>query len=324
MRILVALAALLAAFALAGSAGAYCRSSNCAGDEGARCFPESTRPKPPYALEDCGTPIYWAKSCIGLSLHDSGYSKLPFPALRGALHTAMATWRSIDCDGFPPSLYAYDAGAVECGAAEYNQDAGNANVITFREEVWAHDPAALALTTVTFDVESSEIYDADIEVNAVDHVFTLAGLPDLYDFQSTLTHEIGHVFGLSHSSYEDDGGMAVMKPELLPGEQLPPGVSADDAVGLCAVSEAVGAVSRVCLPSARHGMASQCRADQLAGCSFREAEPRGGGAGGLLLLVSVLFARGLTRRRRECGPSPSSGRGRARRSDASTSLAEKG
>ena len=61
-------------------------------------------------------------------------------------------------------------GPVECDRVKYNQDFGNQNVIVFRDDKWDKNDSSntLALTTVTFNPDTGEIYDADIELNTLD------------------------------------------------------------------------------------------------------------------------------------------------------------
>jgi len=74
---------------------------------------------------------------------------------------------------------------------------------------WEHGQFTLALTTTTYSTKTGAIYDADIELNAHDWLFTTVSSPpcgqDMQsvqcvstDVQNTLTHEIGHAMGFDH------------------------------------------------------------------------------------------------------------------------------
>jgi len=69
----------------------------------------------------------------------------------------------------------------------------------------------IAITTTTFSVRTGRIFDADIELNA-SKVLTAVDAPPCpatgpfsqacvaFDIQNTITHEVGHFFGLAHAS----------------------------------------------------------------------------------------------------------------------------
>jgi hypothetical protein len=75
-----------------------------------------------------------------------------------------------------------------------------------------YDPSALALTSVFEDINTGEILDADLEVNAIDYTWgDFVAHPeqtDIQDFQGTITHEFGHVIGLSHTCFSPGGTFA--------------------------------------------------------------------------------------------------------------------
>jgi len=69
----------------------------------------------------------------------------------------------------------------------------------------------IAITTTTFSIRTGRIFDADIELNA-SKVLTAVDSPPCpttgpqlqscvaFDIQNTITHEVGHFFGLAHAS----------------------------------------------------------------------------------------------------------------------------
>lgn len=78
-------------------------------------------------------------------------------------------------------------------------------------DCWDHPSDAVALTTTTYDVNTGQILDADIELNAASFFLTTADSPACpsgfpsqscvaYDIQATATHEVGHLLGLDHTS----------------------------------------------------------------------------------------------------------------------------
>jgi hypothetical protein len=166
------------------------------------------------------------------------------------------------------------------------------------------DRRVLAITTVTYDTRSGEILDADIEVNDWDGASGALGSEPLHgwyytcgpggaplcasygqadcagmDLQSVLTHEAGHVMGLSHTPDR----IATMYASAAPGETIKRSLAPDDVEGICTVYPA-GAATPACSTSA-------LATGGGGGCGCGNA-----GAGGLALaLAALLLARGRRR-----------------------------
>lgn len=78
-------------------------------------------------------------------------------------------------------------------------------------DCWEHASALLGTTVVTYDVETGQVFDADIELNAADNTMTTVDSPICQpgavsqrcvatDIQNTVTHEVGHLLGLAHTA----------------------------------------------------------------------------------------------------------------------------
>ena len=92
---------------------------------------------------------------------------------------------------------------VACHQTQYNSTGTNANIIMFQDTKWTYIGAdnTLAKTTVTYDNDTGEIFDADIEINHANNNFTINDDNVDFDLQAVLTHEIGHFIqrtGLHH------------------------------------------------------------------------------------------------------------------------------
>jgi hypothetical protein len=73
-----------------------------------------------------------------------------------------------------------------------------------RPEAGCHNPAALAITTVTARKSDGVLLDVDVELNAVnnrwgDLAITGADASGAHDLEAVLTHEFGHFLGFDHS-----------------------------------------------------------------------------------------------------------------------------
>ncbi len=291
-------ASLVVGLGLFSSAGAraYCRSASCPGrpasDPGQVCSPAQP--------DDCGLVIQWRLPCIGFGVQKDASSQIDFATASTTLEQAFSAWTQADCGHGPPSIEVHDLGSVDCDKVEYNQHDGNASILVFRDKSWPHDgdPSAgvtdtIALTTVTYDVDKGDIYDADIEVNTANNRFT-TGVSDVdVDLLSVLTHEAGHFLGMAHSA----DGDATMFPNYTNGDLSLRTLSADDIEGICDAyppeRQAVGTCEGG-LP--RHGFSPFCKAEQTEGKCSASPGPLPSPAGWLAIAAGAVFLQ-ITRAR---------------------------
>lgn len=302
------LSAALAGTLLASSvpAAAYCLTRGCNED-----------------TQDCdfdsngclitGKELYWSSLCLSFDVQQDGSTlrNIDYDTARDAVHNAFKTWLNADCGaGQGPSVKIEDWGPVACRSAEYNQRSGNANIVMFRDDSWPYDNAIhiLALTTLVFNAKTGEIYDADIEVNSFQQPMSVGAVnrQDI-DFDSVITHEVGHFLGLSHS---DQPG-ATMHRSYVPGNTEMASLEQDDVQGICTALKQDRTIERdSCEP--RHGFSAECALEDN-GCQLAPARP--GALGGWLgaLCASLLLRSRLRRagRRRAADPGPRPGPGSA-------------
>lgn len=287
-------AALAALLSLAGalastSAHAYCLTHGC-NVQTNDCFPD-----PLTGCVSEGPLLHWKSGCVSFDLQKDGSPKrgITYDDAHAAIVQAFEQWLNADCgNGQVPSISISDYGPVECHKAEYNQDAPNANIVMFRDQDWPYDNAidTLALTTLIFDAENGEIFDADIEVNTYQSDMTTGpvGVRDV-DLHSVLTHEVGHFLGLSHSQ----SAGSTMEPSYAPGLTEMATIEYDDVKGICkALPPARALAETSCDP--RHGFSREC-ALASNGCALHPGVP--GGVGSALVLFAVGLSSTLRRRK---------------------------
>lgn len=173
------------------------------------------------------------------------------------------------------SCTSLEASVVQDAPLDALAEVDGQNNLIFRDDSWEpktfdkqgkplgeYEPNQLALTSVFVRTKSGEIAEADIEINAFSHPkWELTDdrsklLADgAIDLQNTLTHELGHVFGLAHSCWDPatgpqplDRGVpvpecgehpelveAAMAPTAPPGDLGKRALHDDDRSAVCAV-----------------------------------------------------------------------------------------
>jgi len=246
----------------------------------------------PAATGHCwssGLPVYWSSTCISYDLQEAAGPSLSLAQASTALASAFAIWTGTTCTGSgggPISMQVTNLGPVSCSVVEYNECGPNQHVIVFRDKWQVHDTAnALALTTVTYDLDTGELYDADMEINASVPLSTATPLPaNGYDFATVVTHETGHFLGLAHATLQS----ATMYAYLGVGETRRT-LSSDDVDGICTIYPPNGTRSvatdagpgvvdaTACDPTPRHGFTSECMPTPVDGGVACEPPPNSGG-----------------------------------------------
>ncbi|MDB4982087.1 MAG: peptidase and matrixin and adamalysin, partial [Myxococcales bacterium] len=181
-------------------------------------------------------PKFWAESCIPVTIY---LNKFKFPqygqqqsndAVVKSLTAAAHAWSPdlVTCDGNGVPSQPYLEIVPTFAPAEASPPAvasDHRNSIIFRYEMWTksgvpakvprdqYSDEAVAVTTV-FALQDGRIQDADIEINATPELWSWANLDagvvapvnqhlngDVYDLQTALTHEFGHLLGLEHTCF---------------------------------------------------------------------------------------------------------------------------
>ncbi len=288
-----ALAVVVGILLSGGRAHAYCRTTTVG-------VPADYDPTVSCWTE--GLPLYWKNACVGYSIQQDASKQVSYDDAKDAISLAFSKWTSATCttDGADQtsgddtvdagdvdnngqiarvSIDVRDEGPVACDTVGYSATGPNQHVILFRDSVWPHNDSnnTLALTTVVFNPDTGELYDADMEINTAQQKVTLQDpVPaDGYDFQSIVTHETGHFLGMAHST--DDH--ATMFAHYDPGQTTLRHLTFDDLDGICDIyppngtrNTGIGIVPQdACDPTPRHGFTTTC--DASSGCSV-------GGSGG--------------------------------------------
>ena len=217
-----------------------------------------------------GIPLTWWEGCISFSVDARGIPRLEvdYAAAEQMAIRSFERWSSATCGtGQLPGIVLQSFGPHSCWNPEYNQEGPNANAVTFYGTDWPHGVSALGLTTVSFDVKTGRIFDADIEINA-------AGVWNTDQLEYVLSHEVGHFLGLAHTPEEDSLMSATYSPLSATGL---PELAPYDVSSICAVYPPVR-IATSCDFNPSRGYAADCGGDVVGtGCSFARVQTRTSG-----------------------------------------------
>jgi hypothetical protein len=163
------------------------------------------------AVTPGGTPWRWDRPVLTLKVHAGAPGTESSAELLQAVAGAAAPWSQ-------PHLSCTSVDITVEGVADARGPVkrDGINRVVFRRDSWCpeprepgeacYTPQTLAQTTDVVDLKTGEILESDIEVNAVDHVWSDSvqhpgAVPGAHDLQNTLTHELGHLLGFAHSCH---------------------------------------------------------------------------------------------------------------------------
>jgi hypothetical protein len=174
---------------------------------------------------ELGKRIRWSVDSVSLQM-DAEYEKYLEPGDSfAALQMGFEAWRGLPRvpdlivrPGYPARLGHHDGKATN-------------GIYLLRD--WPYEKEKLAVTIVTYEMDTGRLLDSDIVVNG-EARFALLDEPMLepsgdYDLAAVLTHETGHVLGLGEST-ADPG--ATMWPYARPGETDKRTLHGDDEDGV--------------------------------------------------------------------------------------------
>ncbi len=259
-------------------ADAFCRTTTC--DESISC---DDAPKECCRIdsEGCivgGKELYWPTSCISFSTDKKGsvLRNISAEQMSETVENALSVWlEQVDCGGSRPTLSCANLGLSECGVPTVNSQGkyGNTNEWLFSDSTeqllnssinnsQVISSNTLALSTVSFDYTTGEIFDVDVDFNSAEFEFSNNPSETSFDLASVVAHEAGHFLGLA-DPFMPTSTMAL---SAVPGDTSKRTLTSDDKQGICDIYAAeLPNQTNSCEPEG--GYSTAC-VEKQSGCSL--------------------------------------------------------
>ncbi len=137
-----------------------------------------------------------SKGAIPVTLNSAGSVDLPFSETEKALIGAMDAWQNVSSQNV---RFQYRGASASAGV----NNTDGMNSVVWVEKGWKYSHNVLAYTAYSYYVQDPPyIFDADIQVNGEDFQWASGSKEnaDTADAQQVLTHELGHLLGIAHTS----------------------------------------------------------------------------------------------------------------------------
>lgn len=162
-----------------------------------------------FAFTDCGE-----NKCAWPSLPVSYYIWDPLPindeeAVLAEIRASFDRWAHDRQTFCRPLAFKY-LGRIGTGQRAAND---RRNIVFFENDFWPYGAQALAVTSCWYD-QNGTFVDCDIAINAIDFNWSIDGAGNTFKLRETLTHEVGHFWGLDHSNNSVATMYAYYKPQI--------------------------------------------------------------------------------------------------------------
>ncbi|HJZ86124.1 MAG TPA: matrixin family metalloprotease [Polyangia bacterium] len=179
-----------------------------------------------YGCTGVARPLFWRATTVPYVIDAAGSDDIMDSSAFDAVQASFQTWQ-VSCSYLG---FRFD-GKLPDAPIGYVPGGSNVNAVKWIETGWTSSSRAVAITLLTFQCTSGEIFDGDITLNGTFFHFTTSGAQGAQDVQNTVTHEVGHLIGFDHSPDPE----STMYADAPAGETKKRDLTADDIQGVCDV-----------------------------------------------------------------------------------------
>ena len=180
---------------------------------------------------DLNVPTSWETLPVVYYIAKQGSKDIADGSEIEAVKRSFETWQSVNCS----RLTFQFGGLLAEPRAFYVPGGPNKNVVMWieNESDWPYPSDVLAVTQLEYNQQTGTILDADILMNGYAFQWSTdeQAKKDTHDVQNVVTHEVGHLLGLDHTSVTE----ATMFAEAPAEDVSKRALEKDDKDGLCTI-----------------------------------------------------------------------------------------
>jgi hypothetical protein len=236
-----------------------------------------------------GPALYWNKRNLTFSLGSVASPNIRKEVSDEVFRDSFDVWQNLTVGSDSVSC-AQPASATDITFAEQarlndavgydvNNPSSNRNLLVFKLQGWVYGRDVIGLTSTTYNANTGEILDADIEFNEQHLNFSVSDTLVNTDLKNAAVHEIGHFLGFDHSSQAG----STMEYKASPQETHKRDLHCDDValmllrypagkpVGSCDENEDLSSCGYCAPPPSDSSRSS--RSEKKGGCQAVQASP---------------------------------------------------
>lgn len=198
-----------------------------------------------YTAKDSGEPMRWFRTELTVKVSTVEPGEVDWQTMYDIVEASFASWDIPGCKIPQVDVIGTTTAKTITSPTKFTDEPDNIVVFIPTTAAWRQLPGStgtqIALTFIAHNTETGEIIDADIAVNDGGFQFTTTDdATSGIDLLASITHEVGHFFGMDHS-LDNTATMYATYGDNVAARTAARTLEDDDMDGVCGLYEDVPA-----------------------------------------------------------------------------------